>query len=95
MTMRGVVFIVAFWVVLSTSSIEAVAATSLSTAVASPTERAERAATGPNSDGTRYAERERSAKGLEKFRGGEGVKIYIGVSVVAVALVVVIALLIL
>ena len=95
MTMRGVVFIVASWVALSTSSIEAVAATSLSTVVASPTEKAERVSTGPNSDGARYAERERSAKGLEKFRGGDGVNIYIGGSVVAVALVVVIALLIL
>jgi hypothetical protein len=51
---------------------------------------ATRAPQGPRSQTTQpYAEREKNAKSLEQFRGGEGVSIYIGGSMLAVVLVVV------
>jgi hypothetical protein len=67
--------------------------------VASPTDSSKRtnspsAATPAPSDSARYAEREKNAAQQEAFRGG-GVSIYIGGSVLAVALLIILAILIL
>jgi hypothetical protein len=95
MTTRRLVFIVASWIALCSAATESIAATSPQAALARPDDKASSSVGSDASDAARYAERERKAKGLENFRGGEGVTIYIGGGVVAVAVVVVIALLIL
>jgi hypothetical protein len=46
-------------------------------------------------DSARYSQREQQAQGLEKWKGGEGVSLYIGSTVLAVALVVVLLLVLL
>ena len=94
MVMRSLVFILAFWMELSVVTPGTGAAAPTTTLVDTAAKGA-KVTTVSESDAARYARREQSARELEKFRGGEGVSIYIGGSVVAVALVVIIALLIL
>jgi hypothetical protein len=43
-------------------------------------------------DSARYSQREQQAQGLEDFKGGEGFSLYVGSSVLAVALLVVLIL---
>lgn len=95
MAIRRLLFIVASWIAISMVQPNARAATTAPATVIGQTEGPARGIAGDDSDRARYAERERKAKELEKFRGGEGVSIYIGGSAVAVALVVIIVLLIL
>jgi hypothetical protein len=47
---------------------------------------------GATEDSARYAQRAQQSKDLENFKGGEGVSIYIGSTVLAVALLVVLLL---
>jgi len=93
MTMPRFVFIVASWIAVAAT--EALAALPPPATAVSPADKPTRSAQDGRSDEARYAERERDTQGLTKFRGGEGVRIYIGGGAVAVALVVVIVLLIL
>jgi hypothetical protein len=46
----------------------------------------------PADDSARYSQREQQAQGLEEFKGGEGFSLYVGSSVLAVALLVVLIL---
>jgi hypothetical protein len=48
-----------------------------------------------SNDVQRYAERERSTQGLQKFKGGDGVSLYIGGSALAIALFIVLLIIIL
>ncbi len=97
MTLRGLIFIVGFWIAaVPMASAEAVGASTAATTVTRAVEKPARAAPVDANELARYAAREkRTPKELGKFRGGEGVSIYLGGGVVALALVVVIALLIL
>ena len=53
------------------------------------------AASAPVDESARYAEREQQDKSLEQFKGGEGLSIYMGGSVLAIALLLVVLLVLL
>ena len=49
----------------------------------------------PADESARYAEREQQSKSLEQFKGGEGISIYMGSTVLAIMLVLVVLLVLL